>query len=424
MGRPVKKTRGIYWRRDANGTIWWYYRIYLNGREQRNGPFESKTLAQDKRNDLSSDYRHGKVDPEGGWQRIDDVLDRHVRDRAKKKDQASQRRFCAWWKARCQAAGLTRVRDLSVIFLEEVRDELKHERIKIGPTPRAVKHKKRKLPVGKLAEAVGKYREGATLNRYFRWLSAALGTVKQTQRQLFDCWRWELESNGRTRHLSHQEETALLAALGPVYGPWARLAVLSGLRQAEEFRLQWKDVDLERGLVTLGTTKSGETQYVHLSTEATAILRSFDSWQRSKWVFPSENPAAPVNTANFYHRVWIPAVKRAGIEWARWHDLRHTFASRAAMKGQNETTIAALLRHSGTGLVKRYAHLNQPHLKQAVESVAQFGKSSAQEGSGNSGGETGKKPETRGANGERTRPLKSVKVRVSQGESSGAGDPD
>jgi Phage integrase family len=65
-----------------------------------------------------------------------------------------------------------------------------------------------------------------------------------------------------------------------------------------------------------------------------------------------------------------------GIEWATWHDLRHTFASRLAMNGQNEGTIAALLRHSTTALVKRYAHLSPSHLKVAVEGVAGFGKGS------------------------------------------------
>ena len=65
------------------------------------------------------------------------------------------------------------------------------------------------------------------------------------------------------------------------------------------------------------------------------------------------------------------------IEWATWHDLRHTFASRLAMTGHNEGTIAALLRHSTTALVKRYAHLSPSHLKAAVEGVAGFGKAPA-----------------------------------------------
>ena len=47
------------------------------------------------------------------------------------------------------------------------------------------------------------------------------------------------------------------------------------------------------------------------------------------------------------------------------------------MMGHNEGTIAALLRHSTTALVKRYAHLSPSHLKAAVEGVAGFGKAPA-----------------------------------------------
>lgn len=81
---------------------------------------------------------------------------------------------------------------------------------------------------------------------------------------------------------------------------------------------------------------------------------------------------------NFYNRVWVPAVIGVGMEWATWHNLRHTFASRLAMTGHNEGTTAALLRHSTTALVKRYAHLSPSHLKAAVEGVAGFGKLSTE----------------------------------------------
>lgn len=171
-----------------------------------------------------------------------------------------------------------------------------------------------------------------------------------------------------------EDEKRLLEKLGPVHGPWARLAILTGLRQSEQFRLQWKDVDLERGLLTLLVTKAGGVQYAPLNEEAKEILRGLDSWQRSKWILPSENPATPMDVRNFYNRVWLPALAEAGIEWTTWHDLRHTFASRLAMNGQNEGTIAALLRNSTTALVKRYAHLGPSHLKAAVEGVAGFGK--------------------------------------------------
>ncbi len=66
------------------------------------------------------------------------------------------------------------------------------------------------------------------------------------------------------------------------------------------------------------------------------------------------------------------------MEWVTWHDLRPTFASRLAVTGYNEGTIASLFRHSTTALVKRYAQLSQSHLKAAVEGVAEFGKTATE----------------------------------------------
>ncbi|MEC4674007.1 MAG: tyrosine-type recombinase/integrase, partial [Nitrospirota bacterium] len=77
---------------------------------------------------------------------------------------------------------------------------------------------------------------------------------------------------------------------------------------------------------------------------------------------------------NFYGRVFLPAVTKAQLKGVTWHTLRHTFASRLAMNNQTESTIAALLRHKTTGLVKRYVHLSPTHLRAAVEGVASFGK--------------------------------------------------
>jgi integrase len=189
---------------------------------------------------------------------------------------------------------------------------------------------------------------------------------------------------GRTRFLSPEEEVKLCDKLGPTYAPWIRLAILTGLRKSEQFGLRWKDVELDLGIITLPHTKSGNLQYVPLSEEAKGILRGLQAVNeaqaianlqpRSIWVFPSENIETHLEVHNFYGRIYLPAVKAAGLEGVTWHTLRHTFASRLAMDGKAESTIAALLRHSGTGLVARYAHLSPSHLKAAVEGVSGFGK--------------------------------------------------
>ena len=76
------------------------------------------------------------------------------------------------------------------------------------------------------------------------------------------------EPKGKTRFLSLIEETKLVERLGPKYGPYARFAILTGLRQREQFFLEWSNVDLEKGLITLPMTKTGETQYIPLNEEA------------------------------------------------------------------------------------------------------------------------------------------------------------
>jgi len=124
----------------------------------------------------------------------------------------------------------------------------------------------------------------------------------------------------------------------------------------------------------LGQTKSGTVQYLPLNQEATDILRSFDYRRFFEWVFPSSNPSTHIDPINFYHRIYLPAVKAAELEDVVWHTLRHTFASRLAMAGATESDIAACLRHSSTALVRRYAHLSPRHLKGVVEKVAGFGR--------------------------------------------------
>jgi len=133
-------------------------------------------------------------------------------------------------------------------------------------------------------------------------------------------------------------------------------------------------VDLERGVLTLPTTKARGVQYVRLNEEAKTLLQGFIPGNKSVWVFPSDNPDTHVDPRNFYRRVYLPTVKAIGLEGVSWHSLRHTFASRLAMSGATEGTIASLLRHSGTVLVRRYAHLSPSHLQHEIEKVSAFGK--------------------------------------------------
>ena len=208
------------------------------------------------------------------------------------------------------------------------------------------------------------------LRHVFRW-AIGRGVIEKSP---FASVKLPTVRAGRTRFLSIEEEARLCQAIGQPYDAWIRLAILTGLRKSEQFGLRWADIDLDRGLITLPDTKSGDVQYVHLMEEAKAILSRLIPGNTSVWVFPSENPETHLDPDNFYGRVYMTALKDAKLEGVTWHTLRHTFASRLAMNGQAPSTIAALLRHSGTDLVARYAHLSPTHLQGALEGVSGFGK--------------------------------------------------
>ena len=82
-------------------------------------------------------------------------------------------------------------------------------------------------------------------------------------------------------------------------------------------------------------------------------------------------PLDPVfgHDARYLRRAFDRAVKRAGLTPFRFHDLRHTFASRLAMQGANDRTLMALGRWKSPAMLSRYAHLSPTHLWEAVEGL-------------------------------------------------------
>ncbi|MGC4097188.1 MAG: tyrosine-type recombinase/integrase [Nitrospira sp.] len=354
MARLGRKDRGLL-SKLRDGKAVWFVRLYHQGRESRFGSFPTKTAAREFYEKAKREQKDGLFFPEryqrGGHVLIEELLTRHS-ETTTVKNKATERFYMAWWSARLKGLRLNHV--TPAVIEDAQRDLLAKEY-----APQTVVHYLKSLR-HVLNKAV---RDGKLDRNPF----ARVQLVKV--------------QNGKTRFLSSEEENRLLDKLGSIYGPWARLAILTGLRLSEQFKLRWADVDLERGLITLPETKAGKVQYVRLNEEAKEILRTRQIQQMNRnvaspFVYPSETLCTPLDQRNFYARVFRPAVVAAKLDGdgVGWHTLRHTFASRLAMSGQTEGTIATLLRHSTNTLVRRYAHLSPSHLHAAVETVAAYGK--------------------------------------------------
>ena len=353
MARKGHQDRGLLSKLDSTGKALWYVRLMHEGKERRFGSFPTKTKARQFYAKAKTEQHEGRFFPEryqhGGYELAQEAIDRYLLSMEGTKTYDDHVYFAKWWGK--QFAG-KRLNAITVTGLEGIRKELMQ----------GLSH--------------------GRVNKYIVWLRACLNVaIKHDKLTVNPVAKLKglPEPMRQTRLLAPEEETKLLTAMGPTYAPWVRFAILTGLRQKEQMTMEWANVDLDLGLITLPETKAGGVQYAPLNEEAKAILRNLDSWQRSKWVFPSRNPATHANIANL-KRWFRDAVRRAEIPWCRWHDLRHCFASRLAMSNAPLGTIAALLRHSSTDLVKRYAHLSPSHLRQAVEMVSGFGKEQEPEG--------------------------------------------
>ena len=142
----------------------------------------------------------------------------------------------------------------------------------------------------------------------------------------------------------------------------------TGLRRGEVFNLRWSDVDLEKKQLTVegATSKSGQTRHIPLNSEAASILTNWRAQAQGQWVFTS-----PVTNKKFDNikKSWEGLRSRAGVPDFWFHDLRHTFASKLVMAGEDLYVIKELLGHSTIQMTERYAHLAPEHKVRAVEKL-------------------------------------------------------
>ena len=171
--------------------------------------------------------------------------------------------------------------------------------------------------------------------------------------------------------LTDEEEAKLRVEVGADEWPAVALALNTGLRRAELFNLKWKYVDFRTNVLTITRTKAGRARRVPMNAVVRDLLRALPSRLKGDWVFPSAESKTPRDSQNFMNRLFTPAVKRAGIQDFRWHDLRHTFASRLVMKGVDIRTVQELLGHADIRMTLRYSHLSPAHLLDAVERLAE-----------------------------------------------------
>jgi integrase len=204
-----------------------------------------------------------------------------------------------------------------------------------------------------------------TVNRYMALVRAIL-------RRACDDWEWLervpkvgmlRDRAARIRSLTRDEFLRLLSELPPHLRDMAEFSVATGLRQGNVTRLRWKQISLERQhlWVAADEHKNGQPHAVPLNGMAMAVLERRKG-DHPTHVFAYEGkPITQVST-----KAWRSALKRAGIEDFRWHDLRHTFATWHREAGTPTWELQRLGGWKTQSMVDRYAHVAPEGLQLAA----------------------------------------------------------
>lgn len=209
-----------------------------------------------------------------------------------------------------------------------------------------------------------------------------LGLVRHAFNVAIREWEWcrvnpvsqlklEPEHNQRDRWLTDEEEGRLLGVSPPWLQEIILFALHTGLRQGEVLALSWSAVDFQRGVLVVMQSKNHERRTIPLNEPVVELLRA--KAQRrphaSLLVFTTSQ-GTPINARNLV-RAFTTVRKKAGLEDVRFHDLRHTFATRLVQAGVDLYKVQRLLGHKTPTMTQRYAHHSPESLRDGVRVLEQ-----------------------------------------------------
>jgi integrase len=216
----------------------------------------------------------------------------------------------------------------------------------------------------------------ATLARELEVLKHSLNiAVKEwewLERNPFEKVKIERVNNKIERWITPEEEQRLLDESLPWLREIIIFALNTGMRQNEILSLKWSQVDLFRRTATLIETKNKEKRTIPINQTVLELLKVKSKVTSiSGYIFTSHN-GTKIDARNLL-RAFYSARKKAGLEDVRFHDLRHTFATRLVQAGINLYVVKELLGHKTLTMTMRYAHHYPESLRHGVEVLDKIG---------------------------------------------------
>lgn len=205
-----------------------------------------------------------------------------------------------------------------------------------------------------------------SVNRDLSYLAAALNWARTMHGQEVPALAWKqlrvTEPEHRIRFAGADEFARLLEAAHESIRPVILAAVTTGLRKSNLLSLEWHQVDLKGGTITIYRSKGRKPIVARVVPALRAALARTAGKDRTGRVFDLTN----------FRKRWYAALASAQLEDFHFHDLRHTFASWARQAGADLADICEALAHSNVSVTMRYAHVKADRDLTAFDRVGQM----------------------------------------------------
>ena len=228
---------------------------------------------------------------------------------------------------------------------------------------------------------IEKTRANSTINRHIEMLSKMFNLCIDNGVITFNPCRSVKqlrEENFKIRFLTIEEEKELFKAIeathtdaaGNITYPYIHLkplvvcALQTGMRRGEIFSLKWSQIDFNNGFIEVLKTKSGKARKIPISPRLDLLLKEILATSNSEYVFINSATNKPyVDIKNAFSTV----LEKANIKNFRFHDLRHTAATRMTEMGIDLGVVQEILGHSDIKTTMRYAHPVPERKLKAIE---------------------------------------------------------